>query len=147
MPSLRSRLFIFALKNRYLLKGQLRRRTNVDWSTSIDQLREERRRVREQNELLDRLVEVSPGGIVLCDFDGNIPDLNPPAIQLWGGLSREALVGRPPKAFDNRLGRGLDAIPAGGSRIVTLQGGRRIKAHRAAFHLVAHRLLTAVQYI
>lgn len=41
MPSVRSRLFIFALKHRHWLKFQRKRRTTVDWNTSILQLRAE----------------------------------------------------------------------------------------------------------
>ncbi len=41
MPSLRSQLFVFILKNKHLLKFQLKRRNNVDWNTSIPKLREE----------------------------------------------------------------------------------------------------------
>jgi acetyl esterase/lipase len=41
MSSLRSQLFIFALKHRHLLSFQRKRRTTVDWNTSIPQLREE----------------------------------------------------------------------------------------------------------
>jgi len=41
MPSLRSRLFIFALKHRHLLRFQLRRTTRVDWNTSVQRLRQE----------------------------------------------------------------------------------------------------------
>jgi epsilon-lactone hydrolase len=41
VPSLRSHLFVFALKHRHLLRGQLRRRTTVNSSTLIPQLRAE----------------------------------------------------------------------------------------------------------
>ncbi|MGB8657123.1 MAG: alpha/beta hydrolase [Candidatus Zixiibacteriota bacterium] len=41
MPSLRSRLFVFALKHRHLLRFQLKRRAIVDWNTSIPKLRQE----------------------------------------------------------------------------------------------------------
>lgn len=41
MPSLQSRLFIFALKYRHLLRGQLKRRSIITFDTSIPQLREE----------------------------------------------------------------------------------------------------------
>lgn len=41
MPSLRSRIFIFILKYRHLLRLQLKRTSFVDWSTSIPRLREE----------------------------------------------------------------------------------------------------------
>ncbi len=41
MPSLRSKLFIFALKNRHLLSFKPKRRSNVGWDTSLEQLRQE----------------------------------------------------------------------------------------------------------
>jgi acetyl esterase/lipase len=41
MPSLRSRLFVFVLKYRHLLRFQLKRTNAIDWSTSIPRLREE----------------------------------------------------------------------------------------------------------
>jgi len=41
MPSLRSRLFVFALLNRHFLQGQWKRRALVDWDTSMPELRAE----------------------------------------------------------------------------------------------------------
>lgn len=41
MASLQSSLFIFALKYRHLLKFKLKRRNNIDWNTSIPELRRE----------------------------------------------------------------------------------------------------------
>ena len=39
MSSLRSRLFLFVLRNRHLLHGQLKPRAMIDWNTSIDDFR------------------------------------------------------------------------------------------------------------
>jgi hypothetical protein len=41
MPSLRSRLFVLALKYRHLLRFQLKRRATIDWNTSMPELRKE----------------------------------------------------------------------------------------------------------
>jgi monoterpene epsilon-lactone hydrolase len=41
MPSLRSRLFLFALKHRHLLHFRMKRRITIDWNTSIPRLRQE----------------------------------------------------------------------------------------------------------
>jgi acetyl esterase/lipase len=41
MPSLRSRLFVFMLKNRHLLRFQLKKTSTIDWNTSIPDLRAE----------------------------------------------------------------------------------------------------------
>lgn len=47
----------------------------------MTQLKEERLRLLERNHLLDLLIEVSPMGVVMLDFDGRITSLNPAAIQ------------------------------------------------------------------
>lgn len=41
MPSLRSRLFVFVLRNRHLFGSRQKRTTAVDWNTSIPALRQE----------------------------------------------------------------------------------------------------------
>ncbi|MCL4301315.1 MAG: alpha/beta hydrolase [Anaerolineae bacterium] len=81
MPSLRSRLFIFALKHRHLLSFQRKRRTTVDWNTSVLQLREE--------------VEKGAG------FLGKLPanfDLSPITIE---GISGEWML--PPQATKDKV--------------------------------------------
>ena len=45
------------------------------------ELKEERLRLLERNNLLDLLVEVSPMGVAMLDFDGRITSLNPAAMQ------------------------------------------------------------------
>lgn len=47
----------------------------------MTELKEGRLRLRERNHLLDLLVEVSPMGVVMLDFDGMITSLNPAARQ------------------------------------------------------------------
>ena len=47
----------------------------------MTELKEERLRLLERNNLLDLLVEVSPMGVVMLDFDGRITSLNPAAMQ------------------------------------------------------------------
>ncbi|MEM7352330.1 MAG: ATP-binding protein [Acidobacteriota bacterium] len=104
------------------------------YNRMIDQLREERLRVREQNELLDRLVEASPGGIVLCDFDGRITDLNPSAEALLG-VERAKAVGQSLAQLESRstLAAALVDLATGESQVIALGGGRRVKCQRAGF--------------
>ena len=47
----------------------------------MTELKEERLRLLERNNLLDLLVEVSPMGVAMLDFDGRITSLNPAAMQ------------------------------------------------------------------
>src|SRR5689334_12219143 len=49
------------------------------YNEMIDRLRDERLAAEEQHQLLDRIVEASPSGIVICDFDGNVERMNPTA--------------------------------------------------------------------
>lgn len=100
------------------------------YNRMIDQLRVERLRVREQNELLDRLVEASPAGIVICDLDGVVTDLNP-AAQAF--LSATELAGRRFDDLESPVGRALAELPAGESRVVALGDGRRVRCRRAEF--------------
>jgi two-component system, NtrC family, nitrogen regulation sensor histidine kinase NtrY len=87
------------------------------YNSMIDRLREERLSAEEQHQLFEKLVHASPSAIIICDFDGNVAQTNPAASRL----------------MTDDLLRELREIPAGGSRLVTYQGARRLKAWRAEF--------------
>ncbi len=98
----------------------------------VDQLREERLKVREQHEFLDRLVAASPAGVVITGLDERVAHVNPSAERLVGRPSAD-LIGRAPSELGGVLGGVLAALPVGGSRVVTVDGGRRVKVARGAF--------------
>lgn len=50
----------------------------------MEQLKEERLKLREQNEFLDLLVLASPLGVVVLDYDGHIVQINPAAQKILG---------------------------------------------------------------
>src|SRR6266567_3596717 len=54
-------------------------------------LREERLAAEEQQQLLQKIVTASPSGIVICDFDGRIEQMNPSAERLVTPDLREAM--------------------------------------------------------
>jgi two-component system nitrogen regulation sensor histidine kinase NtrY len=98
------------------------------YNQMIGRLREERLKLQEQHYLLDRLLTASPAGIVTLDFDGRVTSLNPAAGKLLGIV--------PAEANDKSLAElapPLAAIPLGGSEVLSLPGGRRLKASRAEF--------------
>ena len=95
--------------SRFVATGQAEMDTLIDvYNRMIDRLREERLAAEEQHQLLQKIVEASPAGIVICDFDGNVERTNPAAARLLEDLDelREGLV---------------------------LIGNRRVKIHRAEF--------------
>ncbi len=91
------------------------------YNRMIDRLREERLKLQEQHYFLEKILAASPAGIVTLDFDGRVDSVNPAAERLLQADSGEM------------LGPALDAIPLGGSEVLSLQGGRRIKVSRAEF--------------
>ena len=98
-----------------------------------DHLRDERTRLQEQHYFLSRILQVSPLGIIMLDFDERITLTNP---------SAERLLGLPPDRIDrpaprrssrHRLTEALVALRPGDSRVIPVQGARRVKCHRGTF--------------
>jgi nitrogen fixation/metabolism regulation signal transduction histidine kinase len=87
------------------------------YNEMIDRLRDERLAAEERHQLLDRIVSASPSGIVICDFDGNIEQMNPAARAL---MTPELLAE-------------LRALQTGEARLVSHAGPRRLKVWRGEF--------------
>jgi len=88
------------------------------YNAMIDRLRDERLAAEEQQQLLQKIVEASPSGIVICDFNGAIQQSNPAAQRL---LSEPA------------VSEALPALAPGESKLVTLAGARKLKIWNAEF--------------
>ncbi len=100
------------------------------YNQMIDRLREERLRLQEQHYFLEKILAASPAGIVTLDFDGRISSLNSAAESLLQVQGEEA-SGKVLGELGSPVGPALAAIPEGGSEVLALQGGRRLKATRA----------------
>jgi two-component system nitrogen regulation sensor histidine kinase NtrY len=102
------------------------------YNQMIDRLREERLRLQEQHYFLEKILAASPAGILTLDFDGRVSSLNPAAealLQAAGEEARGKTLGEL-----GSVGQALAAIPEGGSEVLALHGGRRLKATRADFY-------------
>jgi two-component system nitrogen regulation sensor histidine kinase NtrY len=98
----------------------------------IDQLRRERTMQQEQHFFLEKLVDTSPLGILLLDFDSNISGINPKAAELLG-RPKAALLGRALNAVDHPVLEAVAALPTGESRTLPLQGAKIYKIQKAQF--------------
>jgi nitrogen fixation/metabolism regulation signal transduction histidine kinase len=87
------------------------------YNRMIDRLREERLKLEEQNLFIDKVVQASPAGIVILDFDGNVEQANPRAQELLD---------------DSFLAR-LRTVASGATDILTPDGRRRFRVHRGSF--------------
>jgi nitrogen fixation/metabolism regulation signal transduction histidine kinase len=102
------------------------------YNRMVDNLREERTRLREQHHFLGQILAVSPSGVVILDFDRRVSDVNPAAERL---LARPAgdLIGRPLETIGVPLADALAALAPGGAQVITLSGARRVKCHHGTF--------------
>jgi nitrogen fixation/metabolism regulation signal transduction histidine kinase len=106
------------------------------YNQMIDRLREERLKLQEQHYFLEKVLAASPAGILTLDFDGRVATLNPAAealLQVSGDEARgKDLAALAALASPAGLAlASLAAIPEGGSEVLALTGGRRLKATRA----------------
>lgn len=69
----------------------------------MDQLKNERLHVREQNHFLDLLISASPMGVILFDFNLKVTGLNAAALRFLGGMPEADVVGRSLDAVSSPL--------------------------------------------
>lgn len=79
----------------------------------MDQLKNERLHVREQNHFLDLLISASPMGVILFDFNFKVTGLNAAALRFLGGMPEADVVGRSLDAVSSPLAARLAQIPRG----------------------------------
>ncbi len=104
----------------------------VLYNRMVDNLRDERTRLQEQHHFLSHILRVSPSGIVILDFDGQIATLNPAAERLLGRPASE-LTGRRLGDLAPPLATILPSIPANEAQVVALSGARRVRCHHGTF--------------
>jgi two-component system nitrogen regulation sensor histidine kinase NtrY len=61
------------------------------YNAMMDELRNERIRQEQQHFFLEKLILTSPTGIIILDFDGNVQQVNPKALQLLGLPAKQVL--------------------------------------------------------
>jgi two-component system nitrogen regulation sensor histidine kinase NtrY len=102
------------------------------YNRMADALREERTRNQEQQGLLARILEASPSGVVILDFEGRIAFANPAARRLLG-RDESALASRRLSELGSPLASALAALADREGTIVSLAGARRVRGHRGSF--------------
>ena len=102
------------------------------YNAMIDQLRTERTTQQEQHFFLEKLIQTSPTGILILDFDENIYDLNQKALSILG-VNKKELKGRPLSISNNLLIKSIEKLEKGASTTVNTEGGKKFKIQKSSF--------------
>ena len=104
------------------------------YNRMVDDLREERVRLQEQQYFLGQLLAASPAGVIVLDHDGSVSAVNPAAARLLQApAGRRSRAARSP---DVRSPLARSARPDGARRArcaVTLSNGGRVRGQCATF--------------
>ena len=99
----------------------------------IGQLKEQRLQVREKNSFLDLLIEASPQGLVILDFDERITQVNPSGLALLGVSSLEEVRGKRFEETGIRMAKALGSLKPGDDIMVRSEGVSLLKCTRSSF--------------
>jgi len=86
----------------------------------MQQLKEERLHLREQNRFLDLLINASPLGVIILDLDRKVMSVNPAVLKLLKINSQEEIIGKPLDQTDYPLTQALTKIKNASSEIIRL---------------------------
>ncbi len=102
------------------------------YNRMVDHLREERVRLQEQQYFLEKVVSASPSGILTLDFDSKVALANPAALELLR-LPEDTVMGRRLDELGGTVVAALAGLGIGESKVVVLDGWRRVKCQRSEF--------------
>ena len=103
------------------------------FNSLIDKLRAERLQNREQESLLSLLIEASPMGVLMLDFDKRVSMANNSFLKIIGATSIKDIEGKNVGEIDNDLIPEIIKIPLGGSEIIRKGNFRIFRVYRLNF--------------
>ena len=98
----------------------------------MEQLKNERLRLREQNNFLDLLIKASPMGVILTTLDEDLSELNPMAQKMLG-VRQEDVLGKKMNEIDSPLAAELANVPKGETATVRLNDSNIYRCTHSSF--------------
>ena len=98
----------------------------------MEQLKNERLRLREQNNFLDLLIKASPMGVIITSLDEDLSELNPMALKMLG-VRLEDVQGKKMKEIDSPLAVELANLPKGETVTVRLNDSNIYRCTHSSF--------------
>jgi nitrogen fixation/metabolism regulation signal transduction histidine kinase len=102
------------------------------YNRMIDELRTERVKIKEQHYFLNKLIDASPSGIIVLDFEDRVSHLNPSALSLLNSGGKE-IVGKRLTEISGILPRKLSDLQEGESAILNIDGLHSYKCRKSHF--------------
>jgi nitrogen fixation/metabolism regulation signal transduction histidine kinase len=102
------------------------------YNKMIDQLREERLKQEEQHYFLKNMIEASPSGVMVLDFDENITAVNPTALSFMN-YKKEDILGKNIRDLKGQFVEVLKNLEEGKPQTIALSGMQVFKCHKASF--------------
>ncbi len=102
------------------------------YNKMMEQLRSERAHIRSQHHFLDLLINASPLGILILDFDERISQANPTACRILG-ISPETSFGKNPAEINNPLAQEIAGLTVNSSQILKMNGFQQFRIQKATF--------------
>ena len=99
----------------------------------MEQLKDERLRLREQNHFLDLLVSVSPMGLIILTLDGHISMINAAALRYLDYAAGDEVKGRLLCELTSPLAEEIERIPKDASETVRLSDSMIYRCSRLSF--------------
>ena len=103
------------------------------FNTMIDKLRNERLLNMERERFMQLLVEASPMGVVILDFDHHITLVNPSFLKLTGLESEQEVLGLEVGELPSDLARRMAGVPLGESRQIRMGDTKHYRCYHLNF--------------
>jgi len=102
------------------------------YNQMMDELRAERTRQEQQHFFLEKLIFTSPTGIIILDYDDNVQEINPKALQVLGVKAEEVLK-YPVDKLTHPLLRQIKHLRSGEAIVVKPDGVSTYKLQKSHF--------------
>lgn len=103
------------------------------FNSLIDKLRNERLHNLEQDSFLRRLIEVSPMGVLILDFNGKISMVNRSMSKITGIQNEEEMLGKTLESLPTDIARSMLNVPLGDKMILRRGDVRMYRCYHLSF--------------
>ena len=102
------------------------------YNQMIDVLRTERTKQEQQHFFLEKLIQTSPTGIIILDYDNKVHQLNPKAVQFLA-VDEKSVINNQVDEIDHPVMKQINELQSGEAKTITLNGVTTYKLQKSHF--------------